>query len=70
MAITQDTVKKFLELRQELTHREWIELDKLVTMRLREKAEELKLNDFDVQVLAERSKNIKQIDPKPGEVLI
>lgn len=59
-----------MELRQELTHKEWIELEKLVTMRLREKAEELRLNSFDVQLLEERAKNIKQIDPKPGQVLI
>lgn len=49
-----DKIAEFLKYRQKFTNREWFELNQAVNDRLKEKADQLELDDFDLQVIAER----------------
>ncbi|HFI0402783.1 TPA: hypothetical protein ACGOWV_000997 [Streptococcus suis] len=47
-------VQQFLEFRKKFTKREWNNLNQAVEARLNEKADQLKLDDFDLEVITDR----------------
>ena len=54
-----ETINKFLKFRSQFTKREWIEINQVIEARLNEKADQLKLDDSDVEIISKRlEKNI------------
>lgn len=54
----KETIKEFLKFRSQFTKREWIEINQVVEARLNEKADQLKLDDSDVDIIARRLKKL------------
>ena len=52
----ETTIKEFLEFRSEFTKREWHELNQAVDERLKQKADQLKLDDSDLVVISDKLK--------------
>lgn len=52
--LEKETIKQFLEFRKKFTKRQWADLETAINARLNEKADQLKLDDFDLKVVAER----------------
>lgn len=52
----------FLKFRQKFTSLEWFELNKAVSDREREKAAKLELDDFDVDLIADRLESLPFVD--------
>lgn len=50
----KETVNEFLKFRSRFTKREWIEINQVVEARLNEKADQLKLDDSDVEIISKR----------------
>lgn len=50
----EDTIKQFLEFRKKFTKRQWADLETAINARFSEKADQLKLDDFDLKVVTER----------------
>lgn len=50
----ENTIKELLEFRSKFTKREWIEINNVIDSRLNEKADQLKLDDLDIQILSSR----------------
>ena len=50
----EETIKEFLKLRSQFTKREWFEINQVVEARLNEKADQLKMDDLDVDIIARR----------------
>ena len=50
----KETVNEFLKFRSQFTKREWIEINQVIDSRLNEKADQLKLDDSDVEIIAKR----------------
>ena len=46
----KETINKFLKFRSQLTKREWFEIYQVVLARLNEKADQLKLDDSDLEI--------------------
>lgn len=51
-------VLQFLEFRKQFTKREWFELNRLVKEQLLKKADQLTLDDSDIQIIVEQAKDI------------
>ena len=51
---TKETIKEFLKFRSQFTIREWFEINQTVEARLNEKADQLKLDDLDVEIISKR----------------
>lgn len=49
-----ESIKQFLEFRKKFTKREWFELNRAVEAQLSKKADQLKLDDFDLKAITER----------------
>lgn len=55
----KETINEFLKFRSQFTKREWIEINQVVEARLNEKADQLKLDDLDLEIISKRlEKNI------------
>ena len=54
----KETINEFLKFRSQFTKREWFEINQVVEARLNEKADQLKLNDLDLEVISKRLKKI------------
>lgn len=54
----EENLNKFLKFRSQFTKREWIEINQVVEARLNEKADQLKLDDSDVDIIARRLKKL------------
>lgn len=54
----KETINEFLKFRSQFTKREWFEINQVVEARLNEKADQLKLNDSDVEIIARRLKKL------------
>ncbi len=54
----EETINEFLKFRSQFTKREWIEINQVVEARLNEKADRLKLNDLDLEVISKRLEKI------------
>jgi hypothetical protein len=50
----KETIKEFLKFRSQFTKREWHEIHQAVEARLNEKADQLKLDDSDVEIISKR----------------
>ena len=47
-------IKEFLEFRSKFTKREWHELNQAIDERLKQKADQLKLDDSDLVVISDK----------------
>lgn len=54
----KETIKEFLKFRSQFTKREWIEINQAVETRLNEKADQLMLDDSDVEIISSRLKRL------------
>ena len=54
----KEAVKEFLKFRSQFTKREWIEINQVVEARLNEKADQLKLDDSDVEIISKRLEKV------------
>lgn len=54
----KEAVKEFLKFRSQFTKREWFEINKVVEARLNEKADQLKLDDLDLEIISKRLKKL------------
>lgn len=50
----KEDIKQFLEFRQKFTKRQWVELNQAIEQRLNQKADQLVLDDLDIQIVSER----------------
>lgn len=54
----KEAVKEFLKFRSQFTKREWIEINQVVEARLNEKADQLKLDDLDLEIISKRLEKV------------
>lgn len=52
----ETTIKEFLEFRSQFTKREWHELNQAIDERLKQKADQLTLDDSDLVVISDKLK--------------
>lgn len=58
----EERIKCFLNFRKQFTKREWFELNRAIDARLKEKADQLALDNSDLQVISDRlQKNINNL---------
>ena len=50
----KETINEFLKFRIQFTKREWIEINQVIEARLNEKADQLKLDGSDVEIISKR----------------
>ena len=50
----KEKLNEFLKFRSQFTKREWIEINQVVEARLNEKADQLKLDDSDLEIISKR----------------
>ena len=50
----KEKIKEFLKFRSQFTVREWFEINQTVEARLNEKADQLKLDGSDVEIISKR----------------
>ena len=51
---TKGTIKEFLKFRSQFTIREWFEINQAVEARLNQKADQLRLDDLDIEIISKR----------------
>lgn len=51
---TKEIIKEFLRFRSQFTVREWFEINQAVEARLNQKADQLKLDDLDLEIISKR----------------
>ena len=51
---TKETIKEFLKFRSQFTIREWFEINQAVEARLNQKADQLKLDDLDLEIISKK----------------
>ena len=56
----KEKLNEFLKFRNQFTKREWFEINQVVEARLNEKADQLKLDDSDVETISKRLEKIIQ----------
>ena len=54
----KEKLNEFLKFRSQFTKREWIEINQVVEARLNEKADQLKLDDLDLEIISKRLEKI------------
>ena len=54
----KETINEFLKFRSQFTKREWIEINQVVEARLNEKADQLKLDGSDVEIISKRLERV------------
>ena len=55
---TKETINEFLKFRSQFTKREWFEINQAVEARLNQKADQLKLDDSDVEIISKRLEKV------------
>ena len=55
---TKERIKEFLKFRSQFTIREWFEINQAVEARLNQKADQLMLDDSDIEIISSRLKKI------------
>lgn len=50
----EETINEFLKFRSQFTKREWFEINQAVEVYLNQKADRLKLDDIDVEIISKR----------------
>lgn len=56
----KETINEFLKFRSQFTKREWFEINQAVEARLNEKADQLKLDDLDLEIISKRLERKKR----------
>ena len=56
----KEIINEFLKVRSQFTKREWFEINQVVEARLNEKADQLKLDDSDVEIISKRLERKKR----------
>lgn len=56
----KEIINEFLKFRSQFTKREWFEINQVVEARLNEKADQLKLDDSDVEIISKRLERKKR----------
>lgn len=51
---TKETINEFLKFRSQFTKREWFEINQAVEARLNQKADQLKLDDLDLEIISKK----------------
>ena len=54
----KETINEFLKFRSQFTKREWIEINQVIDSRLNEKADQLMLDDSDVEIISKRLEKV------------
>lgn len=54
----EDTINEFLKFRSQFTKREWFEINQVINDRLNEKADQLKLDDLDLEIISKRLEKV------------
>lgn len=54
----KETIKEFLEFRSQFTKREWHEINQAVEAQLNQKADQIMLDDSDIEIISSRLKKI------------
>ena len=54
----KEKLNELLKFRSQFTKREWIEINQVVEARLNEKADQLKLDDSDVEIISKRLEKV------------
>ena len=54
----KEAVKEFLKFISQFTKREWFEINQVVEARLNEKADQLKLDDSDLEIISKRLEKV------------
>lgn len=52
------TIKEFLKFRSQFTKREWHEINQAIEARLNQKADQLKLDDSDIEIISSRLEKV------------
>lgn len=50
----KEKINEFLKFRSQFTKREWYEINQAVDSRLNQKADQLKMDDSDVEIISKR----------------
>lgn len=58
----KETINEFLKFRSQFTKREWIEINQVIEARLNEKADQLKLDGSDVEIISKRLEKLSRND--------
>ena len=58
----EETINEFLKFRSQFTKREWFEINQVVEACLNEKADQLKLDDSDVEIISKRLEKLSRND--------
>ena len=56
----KEKLNEFLKFRSQFTKREWFEINQVIEARLNEKADQLKLDDLDVEIISKRLEKVIQ----------
>ena len=56
----KEKLNEFLKFRSQFTKREWFEINQVVEARLNGKADQLKLDDSDVEIISKRLERKKR----------
>ena len=54
----KETINEFLKFRSQFTKREWLEINQIVEARLNQKADQLKLDDLDLEIISKRLEKV------------
>ena len=54
----KETINEFLKFRSQFTKREWFEINQVINDRLNEKADQLKLDDLDLEIISKRLEKV------------
>ena len=54
----KEKLNEFLKFRSQFTKREWFEINQVIEARLNEKADQLKLDDLDVEIISKRLEKV------------
>lgn len=54
----KEKLNEFLKFRSQFTKREWFEINQVIEARLNEKADQLKLDDSDLEIISKRLEKV------------
>jgi hypothetical protein len=54
----EEKLNEFLKFRSQFTKREWFEINQVINDRLNEKADQLKLDDSDLEIISKRLEKV------------
>nr|DAP53901.1 MAG TPA: hypothetical protein [Caudoviricetes sp.] len=54
----EEKLNEFLKFRSQFTKREWFEINQVINDRLNEKADQLKLDDLDLEIISKRLEKV------------